>query len=288
MNNSSPQSLREVWRWKDVALGDGRDYFIPRPRAISDFQSLFLRNDYAPSKIDESFPTNIQVCVEECSILSNCARLDIYLSLRTMSAKFRDKISTNENGIKSYDWIELEAKRIAAYVLANQLKNYQDSKSKRSILSESISTFLDLPGVIQTENRSLESSSMKSEDPETYSIINQLANSLHVSSGVENVTRHACLVAAGMKDRPSRPGRKVPFRPFSSRDAHVMLQMKRTVEVSDINICRKFFTLNSFFSNLVHVTNRYARGVSSKQCYRQLCKPEKQLGILRKFQKFCR
>jgi len=31
--------------------------------------------------------------------------------------------------------------------------------------------------------------------------------------------------------RPSRPGRPVPFRPFSSRDAHVMLQLKRSSEV---------------------------------------------------------
>jgi hypothetical protein len=34
--------LRECWRWKDATLGDGRDYFVPRPRALSDFHSLFV------------------------------------------------------------------------------------------------------------------------------------------------------------------------------------------------------------------------------------------------------
>ncbi len=31
--------------------------------------------------------------------------------------------------------------------------------------------------------------------------------------------------------RPSRPGRAVPFRPFSARDAHIMLQLKRTQQI---------------------------------------------------------
>ncbi len=38
-------------------------------------------------------------------------------------------------------------------------------------------------------------------------------------------------VAAGMAPRASRPDRPVLFRPFSSRDAHIMLQLKRTAEV---------------------------------------------------------
>jgi hypothetical protein len=49
--------------------------------------------------------------------------------------------------------------------------------------------------------------------------------------GVEQVCRHLCLVAAGMATRPNRPHRPVFFRPFSSRDAHILLQLKRISEV---------------------------------------------------------
>lgn len=42
-----------------------------------------------------------------------------------------------------------------------------------------------------------------------------------VTVNVENVSRRLCLIGAGLQDRPI-------FRPFSSRDAHVMAQIKRS------------------------------------------------------------
>lgn len=226
---TSPQSLRDIWKWKDLALGDGRDYFVPRPRAISDFQSLFLKNDHMLEGCKKD-SASVEVYVEECAILSNCARLDVYLILRATSPP--SEVFQRNSTISTFtmDWLEGKAINVTANVLANQLRSYQQTKSKRSFLSESISTFLDLPGVIQTQSQS--SNAILGLDPTMNSIVEELTHSLTTVKGVENVTRHACLVAAGMKDRPSRPGREVPFRPFSSRDAHVMLQLKRTVEVN--------------------------------------------------------
>jgi hypothetical protein len=54
------------------------------------------------------------------------------------------------------------------------------------------------------------------------------ANHMTQIKGREAVLLHLSLVAAGMADRPRRPDRETIFRPFSSRDAHVLLQLKRT------------------------------------------------------------
>jgi hypothetical protein len=56
----------------------------------------------------------------------------------------------------------------------------------------------------------------------------QIANHMTQIQGMEAVLYHLSLVAAGMADRPRRPDRDTIFRPFSSRDAHVLLQLKRT------------------------------------------------------------
>ena len=50
--------------------------------------------------------------------------------------------------------------------------------------------------------------------------------------GLEDVLFHLSLVSAGMASRPRRPDRETIFRPFSSRDAHILLQLKRTKEVA--------------------------------------------------------
>jgi hypothetical protein len=60
--------------------------------------------------------------------------------------------------------------------------------------------------------------------------VSELLRSWEVCRGPRDVARHLCLVAAGMASRPRRPDRPVTFRPFSSRDAHIMLQLKRTLD----------------------------------------------------------
>jgi len=121
--------VRECWKWKDTALGDGRDYFVPRPRALKAFQSLFVgmeitvicsdggESDASMLEIALQLPSiqsedNVEVSIpmdcigfskelqqstssrentcsqtfviDECVTLSNCARLDILLVLKTL------------------------------------------------------------------------------------------------------------------------------------------------------------------------------------------------------------
>lgn len=52
-------------------------------------------------------------------------------------------------------------------------------------------------------------------------------------TNTRDILYHLCLVSAGMAGRPRRPDRTTIFRPFSSRDAHILLQLKRTKEVAD-------------------------------------------------------
>jgi hypothetical protein len=61
---------------------------------------------------------------------------------------------------------------------------------------------------------------------------NELAQHWKVYEGVEEVLYHLASVAAGMANRPRRPNQDTLLRPFSSRDAHVLLQLKRTKEVT--------------------------------------------------------
>ena len=236
LKSSSSQSLREIWKWKDIALGDGRDYFIPRPRAISDLQSIFLRKNHREEDCNENLVNGINGTVEECAILSNCARLDIFLSIRTTcnydytssnitsTTIFKDTQRSVMDSLQGI--LQREAALITAQILANQLESYKKTKQNQPLIIESISNLFDMPGVINLQGT--HSQSMTQTNSKT---IEEIFNSLSITTGAEDVTRHACLVAAGLKDRPSRPGRKVLFRPFSSRDAHIMLQMKRTVEV---------------------------------------------------------
>ena len=88
---------------------------------------------------------------------------------------------------------------------------------------DGLASFLDLKGVVN-EN--------PSESAAATEMSTELEQLLTTKEGSTDICRHLCRVAAGMAERPSRPGRPVPFRPFSSRDAHVMLQIKRTAEVA--------------------------------------------------------
>lgn len=81
---------------------------------------------------------------------------------------------------------------------------------------------LDSPRLIDT------ASSFGKDDANSKDFVQELSCHWNCISGVEEVSHHLCLVAAGMALRPNRPDRPVPFQPFSSRDAHILLQLKRT------------------------------------------------------------
>jgi hypothetical protein len=58
------KQVRQVWKWKDAVLGDGRDFFVPKPKTLT------ALNCYIVNKIER---------VLECSAVSNCARFELLL-----------------------------------------------------------------------------------------------------------------------------------------------------------------------------------------------------------------
>jgi hypothetical protein len=303
----SESLIRECWRWKDVTLGDGRDYFLPKPRALKDFHSLFVGMEISiitntnneevivkppsSSMSRESFnyhsktrlslhnvdedsivnnndndidggggttPTDNNGCVvenssvqrsfikeeqqrfviEECVALSNCARLDVILVLKREQKQQQQWL--NEDMTDS----SLAARYAVAYNLQQQVQSRQsnnNSKSSSSSLLDRIglTTLLDLPGAVRKNNNDEETETFSTNDDNGQcsnadNEIRQLANRLSTMEGARAICTHLSLVASGLSPRPNRPDREVLFRPYSSRDAHILLQLKRTVELVSV------------------------------------------------------
>lgn len=171
--------VKDLWRWKDAVLGDGRDFFVPKPRTLTALNRHL-----------------IETCdsVVECSVLSNCARFELLVWSPETSDVVRDSVS----------------KVLAAQVQAHQRRPFH-------ILQDQIAR-LDSPKSIYANAPPCDGES----------IVSEIRTHWNCQSDVGVVCRHLCLVAAGMASRPNRPDKQVPFRPFSSRDAHILLQLKRT------------------------------------------------------------
>lgn len=55
---------RRCWQWKEWLLGDGHDFFIPRPRATGRLAQWLQQ----------------ELGVEEAALLANCKRFDVYVA----------------------------------------------------------------------------------------------------------------------------------------------------------------------------------------------------------------
>ena len=167
--------VQDLWRWKDACLGDGRDFFVPRPKTLRALQQVIQSREPR---------------IRECLILSNCARFELML---VTEADVQSTVAT------------------VSEVLMGQV----EALKKRSM---PLPPF-DWPAVIESNPPS--SATDTTLDPQQHwSVLEDPAD----------VSRHLCLIAAGMASRPRRPGRPTPFQPFSARDAHVLLQLKRTLD----------------------------------------------------------
>jgi len=244
-----PQSIRDLWRWKDDVLGNGHDFFTPRPRAIQSLISLIVGQTFITTATtthpQQQEHHQQQQCwtIEECAILSNCARLDIYLLCKSNSTT-----STLPNTIPSMScsssssylpMINTSPKSIVANILASQIvEQYQKKKKKsyyKSYIQDSISAILDHPDVIRPMRPKYPNDTSSSDTDIHNNMVGiqlqrEFNDHLLEILGVEAILRHTCLVACGMAVRPNRPNRHVVFQPFSSRDAHILLQIKRTID----------------------------------------------------------
>jgi hypothetical protein len=245
LSQEQQQAVRDIWRWKDATLGDGRDFFVPRPRAISALTSLLkgqtfpaqaqLSDDEETSPTDNNAKTaaSSYYIIDECAVLSNCARFDVYLSCSPLQDKDNvaalegtddPSFSSSSHIVHSFD----NPRAIVASVLASQLQHYHTKrKSPGYILSSQMSSILDLPGMVVVEHEN-----GKTSEPGDDALAVAVQESLLECSDLTEIIRYTCLVTSGMAPRTNRPDRPVEFRPFSSRDAHIMLQMKRTLDVA--------------------------------------------------------
>lgn len=201
--------VRDVWKWKDSILGDGRDFFVPKPKTILALQEYIINN----------CPTTIT----EISVISNCARFEVLF-------KTENAVSEDESEII----VEQISRCLAAQVLSNSnSKLIEDGPNKNMIkqISASIlqpfSRSIDMPSIALDEG-ALDRFESSSTDPATLELFETFASDVRkhwiCSQGLEETCRHLSWVAAGIAMRPRRPDRPVPFRPFSSRDAHILLR----------------------------------------------------------------
>ena len=212
------KTIRDVWKWKDVALGDGRDFFVPKPKTMQALQDYILK--YSPS-------------IQECAILSNCARFEI---LFVTNVNVNHAVPTSSSTSVDDDPMDCLCRCIASQVLSSRAR----AQSRRSIYAL-LNQHMDVPDLaiykdapVRTkkqlqQQQPTESNPTHGEDSESFEVASDFWDHYQ---GVEAICRHLSLVAAGMALRPRRPDRPVIFRPFSSRDAHILLQLKRTKEVA--------------------------------------------------------
>jgi hypothetical protein len=197
--------VRELWKWKDQILGDGRDFFVPKPKTLTALQDYILRE--CPS-----FATKMR----ECVIVSNCARFEVIVYCS--GDELDTEQLTNEISL----------------CLTSQMDSYATKLRQKSggwekiLTAVSLSNSADRPDdVLTTQSPFLVTSSMSASIPLSF---------WQLLVGSEQILPHLCRVAMGMAPRPRRPERPVLFRPFSSRDAHILLQLKRTREIAVENL----------------------------------------------------
>ena len=249
--------VRECWKWKDSILGDGRDYFVPKPKALKAFQSLFLgmvidvvcidkNNECSPVEVILSMPSSdstvrlplssrvdplfdqCATCsctfeVVECVALSNCARFETIFVLEEQQQQ--TNIDLTQNITLCAD---IAGRYLTAYRLQQQISS-QRTKSSSLLERAGLTTWLDLPGAVNTESN-LDNNLSDKQCSEIISLAQRLSS----MDGALNLSSHLGLIAGGLAPRPNRPDREVVFRPYSSRDAHILLQLKRTVEVVSV------------------------------------------------------
>ena len=250
------------------------DYFVPRPKSLKAFQSLFVgmeicihgdwilqnnntqeetifcynnmtlkqpqSSDVASlvveqqllsSKQFQSGSVSNEYIIEECVTLSNCARFEMLVVLKSKNEQYTSHTTPAASSNIESKMAETASKLCVAYQLFRQTENYQtDTFLQRSGLA----SWIDLPNVI------LKTNGNDVSPPNTISMdqskaITQLEQRLTCINGHRPISNHLSLIASGLAPRTNRPDREVIFRPYSSRDAHILLQLKRTAEVISVH-----------------------------------------------------
>jgi len=209
--------VRRLWEWKDITLGDGRDFFVPKPKTLMALQQYLLEN----------IPD-----ITECSVISNCARLEVLCCCNIDNVVI--------NNIEDDTKEETRRQQILSRKISNcfviQMNHYDNISKHKSAWTKMLTQLpinIDRPESVLTRKMISTTRSIPNSE-------SQLSSSSFtpdyddswwtVIVGTEAILSRICKISAGMASRPRRPNRPIVFRPFSSRDAHVLLQLKRTRE----------------------------------------------------------
>jgi hypothetical protein len=182
-------------------LGNGVDFFIPKPKSLRYLGKYVLDICNADSN-----------CVKECVILSNCARLDVLLVV--------------EHQQEEQEQPPLRLLQSISSCFITQMEYYRDRQRQNQLWKQSLLNMIDndRPNDVFTGARASASAATAAA---------AVAGSYWSVYRDAQALPYLCEVVAGIAPRPNRPPqegqpREVVFRPFSSRDAHIMLQIKRT------------------------------------------------------------
>jgi hypothetical protein len=215
--------VKRLWEWKDDVLGDGRDFFVPRPNTLKMLNEL-LRQQITGAT--------------ECLVLSNCARFDVIVV-----ALDGDDRTTNKSGntAKDEDTLFQQVRHQLTQALMQQYTYYKARLKQKQIIFSLTKLFEGSGGGDNPKRLWLDPPTLPSyeKDGATFGStdhkidIKTLTSNIQSLRGPESIARYLCRVAVGLQPQGRRPDRQVVFRPYSSRDAHVMLQLKRTAEIAD-------------------------------------------------------
>ena len=253
--------VRQCWKWKDIALGDGRDYFVPRPRALKAFQSLFVGMEITVMADGEESNTSILEIVLQLPSISNDNiqsedNIKVRIPLDCMSSGFIERelqqsTTSNENTCSQTFVIDecvtiSNCARLDILLVLKILKEDDNDCMNQDVISTAARYAIayNLQQQIHAQRSKsmslLERSGLSSwldltDGVKTNQVISnpmtnnqlkevyQLAQRLTSMEGASAISNHLCVIASGLAPRPNRPDREVIFRPYSSRDARELL-----------------------------------------------------------------
>ena len=202
--------VQKLKNWKEYCLGDGGVYFDQRPKALKALNQYLCR--YLSVRLQKELEEKCYGRIEsvEVAVLSTCARFEILIAVASQSKSSNNEIEDVRKSV-------VKEATINAIVNQIQLQNRRLSYRIQKVLPFNL---MDRPSrIIQGKDEHKERKDYKVDAP----LKNIIADKLLVFNENDEAIKRMCLIAAGLQDRPI-------FRPFSSRDAHIMQQLKRTME----------------------------------------------------------
>lgn len=239
-NSKRSKYLQLLKRWKCYVLGDGGVYFDQRPKSLLRLNQQLLDEiakelqslSNATLKVAPSINSNninqqekiIQSVEIECAVISTCKRFEILITMETETKSSIDNNKLNNNNKHKEDRIDTIKSIIASY-LTEQIIN-QRRKLKLLGIIPFLTLPLDKPSRIKNLPSNYLFAQQKKQQKEKYNELEEtIKEEITIVNGTQNVSKRLIQLASGLLDRPI-------FRPFSSRDSHIMFQLKKTSEGS--------------------------------------------------------